>query len=83
MPDMLTFTRGVPVEWLPTSMYTKAALWLYRHDSGKTPYVWKCSEQRYYVLTKAGADSYKKITKTLVKKCACISSRIMTYRNIP
>ena len=70
MPDQLIFTYKLPVSWLPTSMYTKAALWLYKHDSGKTPYVHKCSESQYLVLTKAGAETYKKITKKLVERYA-------------
>ena len=68
MPDKLTITDRLPVEWLPTSMYIKAALWLYKHNSGKTPYVHKCSGSRYYVLTKAGVDTYGKVTKKLVER---------------
>ena len=67
MPDKLTITDRLPVDWLPTSMYIKAALWLYKHNSGKTPYVHKCSGSRYYVLTKAGVDTYGKVTNRLCK----------------
>ena len=76
MPDKLTFTDKLPVSWLPTDAYAKAAKMLYKHESGKTPYVHKCSEGRYLVLTKAGAETYKKVTKSLV-------ARYRTeYRNI-
>ena len=79
LPDKLTITDKLPVEWLPTSMYTKAALWLYKHNNGKTPYAHQCSENRYLVLTAEGAETYKKITKTLVKRYARYHALYLPY----
>jgi hypothetical protein len=68
MPDKLRFTDKLPVEWLSTAIYTKAALWLYKHDTVKNPRVHACTTERFLVLTTNGYDTYGKITNALIKR---------------
>ena len=79
MPDKLRFTDKLPMEWLSTAMYTKAALWLYKHDTVKNPRVHACSQERFLVLTTEGYSTYGKITKTLIKRYPCVSYVSRTY----
>ena len=71
MPDKLTFTEELPLEWLRTEMYMKAAKMLDRHTNDKNPQYHKISANEYFVLTKEGASKYKKVTKTMVKRYHC------------
>ena len=74
LPDKLTFTDKLPMEWLSTAMYTKAALWLLKHDPHKNPRVHLVSAHRYLVLTTEGVDTYHKITKQLVERYLIVST---------
>jgi hypothetical protein len=67
MPDKLTFTDKLPVEWLPTKMYAKAAKQLLQHTSNKrTPQYHMRSKTEYLVLTSEGVENYKKVDNGLV-----------------
>tara|TARA_B110000503_G_scaffold103224_1_gene154153 strand:+ start:189 stop:410 length:222 start_codon:yes stop_codon:yes gene_type:complete len=69
MPDRLTFTDKLPVEWLPTKMYKKAAMQLLKHTSNKrTPQYHMRSKTEYLVLTVDGVENYKKVDAALVAR---------------
>ena len=65
-PDRLTFTSGLPFDWIPTACYTKAHKWLTKH-SEKHKMVWARSPSSFLVLTSTGHRLHDKITKDLVK----------------
>ena len=76
MPDKLVFTEKLPLAWLHTSMYTKAAKALYKHKDTRR-YIYASSSDRFLVLTSAGEETYGKITESLVKRyCAEVSQHI-------
>ena len=70
LPDELTFTQELPLEWLRTEMYTKAHRLLERHrdPTKKTPQYRKVSDDEYLVLTNEGVSKYKKITDKMVNR---------------
>ena len=69
MPDRLTFTTELPMEWLSTNMYAKAANLLLRHTSPKkTPQYHMVSHNEYLVLSVEGVAKYKKVDKKLVER---------------
>jgi hypothetical protein len=70
-PDKLQFTDELPIEWLPTEMYTKAAKMLLLHNNGakSKPQYHIVSPNEYLVLTEAGRKQYKKVDAKLVTRC--------------
>ena len=70
-PDKLQFTDELPIEWLPTEMYTKAAKMLLLHNNGakSKPQYHIVSPNEYLVLTEAGRKKYKKVDSQLVTRC--------------
>ena len=69
MPDVLTFTTGLPLKWVRTELYVKAAKLLLRHTSPRnTPQCHKISGDEYLVLTNEGVTKFKKVTKKLVDR---------------
>ena len=67
LADELTFTKELPLDWLPTLMYDKAAQMLERHKSGKSPQYHRVSGSEYLVLTTYGVDEFKKVAPKLVE----------------
>ena len=65
-PDSLTFTSGLPFDWIPTFCYDKAYKWLMKH-SQRHRMVWAQSSSSFLVLTTTGQRLHGKITKNLVK----------------
>ena len=74
MPDDLTFATGLPLEWVSTGSYAKALKWLNLHDPDKHKMIHAQSSSSFLVLTSAGRDKYKKITKKLIKKYRNVSN---------
>ena len=69
MPDVLTFTKELPLNWLRTEMYAKAANLLLRHTSPRnTPQYHIVSHNEFLVLTVEGVAKYKKVDKKLVER---------------
>ena len=70
MPDVLTVTKELPMEWLSTGMYAKATNLLLRHTSTtrKTPQYHIVSHNEYLVLSVEGVDKYKKVDDKLVER---------------
>ena len=81
MPDQLTCTKGLPLEWIPIAMYNRAAKLLEKHTE-KQPLVWAISSTSFLCMSEYGIEHKGHITKPLVKAYRAISGYNHTYHGI-
>lgn len=65
MPDVLSFTKGLPMRYIPISCYKKAHERLMMH-SDKCRMVVAVTSSSYLCITSFGLEHHKKLTKALV-----------------
>ena len=81
MPDVLAFTKGLPISCIPISCYEKAYERLKMH-SDKRRMVVALTASSFLCITTIGLEQHKKLSKALVDTYQCVSGSNPTYHRI-